>query len=305
MSTAQRYAQAEAEGWSGLWGNMLLTVVKGVMGWLTGSKALLADAFRSAAEAAGAFAALTGLRDNRKLKESKKSKPSHAQDSGKGTGARILMSVLLLIIGLEVGISAIRELVEGVAGAPHWSALAAIAAGWLFKELFSARKERHSGLYCTLAAFIGAGAAITGKALAIPALYYFDPAAALVIAVIVVFNGFQLVQAIARKDARQEAQEEDPNELMQLIQRVEGVVTVESLRAREHGHYVVADIVISVNPRITVLEGQEIAKRVKQLLMKRFLHLTDVSIYVEPYDPGYPYKSNHDPNQEQVPTLLQ
>lgn len=106
-----------------------------------------------------------------------------------------------------------------------------------------------------------------------------------------------------RKEA--DVQEEPAEELMQLVQRVEGVVTVQSLKAKEQGHYVVAEIVISVNPRITVLEGQEIAKRVKLLLMHRFLHLSEVLIYVEPYDPGYPYKSNHDPNQEQMPTLLQ
>ncbi|MBH5317122.1 hypothetical protein I6N90_04775 [Paenibacillus sp. GSMTC-2017] len=99
--------------------------------------------------------------------------------------------------------------------------------------------------------------------------------------------------------------EESVDDLMQVVQRVEGVVTVQSLRAKEHGHYVIAEIVISVNPRISVLEGQDIAKRVKLLLMHRFTHLSDVSIYVEPYDPGYPYKSNHDPNQEQMPTLLQ
>lgn len=100
-------------------------------------------------------------------------------------------------------------------------------------------------------------------------------------------------------------QEESAEELMAVVQRVEGVVTVQSIRAREQGHYVVAEIIISVNPRITVLEGQDIAKRVKLLLMHRFLHLSEVMIYVEPYDPGYPYKSNHDPNQEQMPTLLQ
>ena len=108
-----------------------------------------------------------------------------------------------------------------------------------------------------------------------------------------------------RQVQRELTNEEDTEELMQIVQRVEGVITVQSLRAKEHGHYVIADIVISVNPRITVLEGQEIAKRVKLLLMHRFLHLSDVSVYVEPYDPGYPYRSNHDPNQEQLPTLLQ
>ncbi len=109
----------------------------------------------------------------------------------------------------------------------------------------------------------------------------------------------------ARNGRKDSMKEEDTDELMQVVQRVEGVVTVQSLRARVQGHFVIADIVISVNPRITVLEGQEIAKRVKALLMHRFLHLSDVSIFVEPYDPGYPYKSNHDPNQEQMPTLLQ
>ena len=109
----------------------------------------------------------------------------------------------------------------------------------------------------------------------------------------------------SRKNQKETSRVEDSDELMQVVQRVEGVVTVQSLKAREHGHYVVADIVISVNPRITVLEGQEIAKRVKTLLMHRFLHLSEVSVFVEPYDPGYPYKSNHDPNQEQMPTLLQ
>lgn len=107
------------------------------------------------------------------------------------------------------------------------------------------------------------------------------------------------------KGRKVEGREEASDELMQIVQRVEGVVTVQSIRAREHGHYVIAEIVISVNPRITVLEGQEIAKRARMLLMHRFLHLSDVVIYVEPYDPGYPYKSNHDPNQEQIPTLLQ
>ncbi|RJX41393.1 hypothetical protein D3P09_05290 [Paenibacillus pinisoli] len=109
----------------------------------------------------------------------------------------------------------------------------------------------------------------------------------------------------ARRNVKDSDRDENADELMQVVQRVEGVVTVQSIRAREQGHYVVAEIVISVNPRITVLEGQEIAKRVRTLLMHRFHHLTEVSIYVEPYDPGYPYKSNHDPNQEQMPTLLQ
>lgn len=305
MSTAQRYVKAESANWAGLWGNMLLALFKGVVGWLSGSKALLADAFRSAAEVAAAITALSGLQSSRRRKTAKSNAAAETEDRRGETAATILLSVVLLIIGLEIGISAIRDISDGVMDAPHWSSLVAIAAGLIIKELFFSSKERISGLSCSLAAFIGAGGAIIGNVLTIPLLYYFDPAAALVIAVIVMNNGYRIATNLIRKDRKEAADEEDPNELMQLVQRVEGVITVQSLRAKEHGHYVVAEIVISVNPRISVLEGHEIAKRVKQLVMKRFIHVTDVSIYVEPYDPGYPYKSNHDPNQEQMPTLLQ
>ncbi|WP_169082719.1 cation diffusion facilitator family transporter [Paenibacillus sp. PL91] len=305
MSTTQRYAKAESASWAGLWGNMLLALFKGVIGWLSGSKALLADAFRTAAEVAAGVIAISGLRASRQRKMAKPNAPSEAEDTRGEAATTILLSVVLLIIGLEIGISAIRDISNGVTSSPHWSAIAAIALSLIVQQLFFPSKERLMGLYCSAAALVGTSGAIIGKMLSIPVLYYFDPAAAIVIAVIVVINGYRMATVFIRKDGNGDVSDENPDELMQLVQRVEGVVTVQSMRAREHGHYVIAEMVISVNPRISVLEGHEIAKRVKQLVMKRFIHVTDVSIYVEPYDPGYPYKSNHDPNQEQMPTLLQ
>lgn len=305
MSTAQRYAKAESASWADLWGNILLALFKGVVGWLSGSKALLADAFRSAAETAASIAALSGLRVSRRHKTSKPNQIVETENKRRETTATILVSVVLLFIGLEIGISAVRDIANGITDAPHWGSLVGIVVGLIVKEIFFPSKERSLGLYCSITALIGAGGAIAGSLLTMPVLYYFDPAAALIIAGIIMYNGYFTAMKASRKDSKDSSQEEDPDELMQLIQRVEGVVTVQSLRAKEHGHYVVADIVISVNPRISVLEGQEIAKRVKLLVIKRFIHVTDVSIYVEPYDPGYPYKSNHDPNQEQMPTLLQ
>ncbi|WP_336774427.1 cation diffusion facilitator family transporter [Paenibacillus sp. MMO-58] len=296
MSTEQRYAKAKPAEQAGLWGTAALALFKGIVGGLAGSKSLLADAFRTAAECAAAFALLSGK-----------------QEGSKKTAAvlrtealtNVFLAVFFLITSLEIGISAIRSIAEGVDNPPHWTALAAILLSLLVREMFFSQKERGSSLYCSLAALVGAGGAMLGKAAALPALYYLDPAAAIVIAVIVMLSGYRTIAGFVRKDAKAEIQNEDTEILMQLIQRVEGVITVESIQAKEQGHYVVADIVISVNPRISVLEGHEIAKRTKQLLLTRFGHVTDVTIHVEPYDPGYPYKSNHDPNQEQMPTLLQ
>ncbi|WP_201007645.1 cation diffusion facilitator family transporter [Paenibacillus glycanilyticus] len=296
MSTEQRYAKAKPAEQAGLWGTAALALFKGIVGGLAGSKSLLADAFRTAAECAAAFALLSG-----KQQGSKKTAAMLRTEAL----TKVFLAVFFLITSLEIGISAIRSIAEGVDKPPHWTALAAILLSLLVREMFFSQKERGSSLYCSLAALVGAGGAMLGKAAALPALYYLDPAAAIVIAVIVMLSGYRTIAGFVRKDAKAEIQSEDTEILMQLIQRVEGVITVESIQAKEQGHYVVADIVISVNPRISVLEGHEIAKRTKQLLLTRFGHVTDVTIHVEPYDPGYPYKSNHDPNQEQMPTLLQ
>ncbi|GLX69498.1 cation diffusion facilitator family transporter [Paenibacillus glycanilyticus] len=290
MSTEQRFAEAKPAVQAGLWGTAALALFKGIVGGLAGSKSLLADAFRTAAECAAAFA----------LSSTKQSGQQRAEAL-----TNVFLAVFFLITSLEIGISAIRSIAEGVDQPPHWSALVAVLVCLLAKELFFSNKERGSSLYCSLAALVGTGGALLGKAAALPALYYLDPAAAIVIAVIVMVSGYRTISGFVRKDARKDSPNEDTEVLMQLIQRVEGVITVESITAKEQGHYVVAHIVISVNPRISVLEGHEIAKRVKQLLLTRFGHVTDVTIHVEPYDPGYPYKSNHDPNQEHMPTLLQ
>ncbi|MUT67280.1 cation diffusion facilitator family transporter [Paenibacillus sp. NEAU-GSW1] len=303
MSSKQRYAEAETAGRTDLWGNAALALFKGIVAVISGSKVLLADAVRSAGRAAAAFAALSGF-------SNKKGKPSEEMKALPKFGAIavLLLPVVFIIAGVEIGIAAIKDIVE--AGdhplqAPHWSALAAIVAGIVVQQLLLPMRERQLGLLSSLAALLGSGAALIGEAISVEKLLFFEPAGAIAVALIVVLSGCKSISGSVRTGQSVEAYDENSDDIMQLIQRVEGVITVESLRAKEHGHYVAAEAVISVNPRLTVLEGNDIAKRVKHLLMLRFSHLTDVHIYVEPYDPGFPYKSNHDPNQEQVPTLLQ
>ncbi len=114
MSTTQRYAKAESASWAGLWGNMLLALFKGVIGWLSGSKALLADAFRTAAEAVSGIAAISGLRASRQRKMAKSNAAAEAEDTRGEATSTILLSVVLLVIGLEIGISAIRDISDRV-----------------------------------------------------------------------------------------------------------------------------------------------------------------------------------------------
>ncbi|WP_274650029.1 cation diffusion facilitator family transporter [Paenibacillus humicola] len=303
MSANHRYAKAEGAAWTGLIGNVCIAAVKGGIGMQTGSKTLLADACRSASEAASSFVSLTGIRRSHRQGAQDPAASAHRGKTEAVTG--VLASILLMIAGLEIGISAVRSLAEGVDEGPGWPSAAVVVAAFVLKEIFFPVKERRSDLYASIAAVIGTGGASLGKPLDMPMLYYFDPAASLILVVLVFAGGYRVVTASALRSRTGEVEQADRNEFMAAVQRIEGVIAVEELHAREHGHYVIADVTISVNPRISVLEGSEIAKRVKLFLMKRFSHVTDVSVHVTPYDPGYPYKTNHDPNQEQMPTLLQ
>ncbi|WP_270164582.1 cation diffusion facilitator family transporter [Paenibacillus sp. SYP-B4298] len=301
MDTKLHAAQAERTASASLMGNAGLALGKALAGGASGSPALLADAVRSAVEAASGSIALLGLRRRGRIA------PSEALERMRKAelAAMILVTVVLMVIGLELAVSSFRLLADGLPEAPHWSALAVAAGALLVKRWLLRLPESLPSLLASLITLLGIGAAYAGELSGQAALYYCDPAAGVLVAVLVMYSAYRLLASSVILAPAEQEHQEDTEEFMQFVQRIEGVITIEELHAREHGHYVRLNLRISVNPRISVYEGQEIAKRVKELVLKRFIHVSDVEVVVDPYDPGYPYKSNHDPNQEDAPTLLQ
>jgi cation diffusion facilitator family transporter len=313
--TEDRVQKAQFSSWAGIVGNLSLAIMKGTVGYISGSKALIADALYSAAHVAGSFAALLRLR-NLKLQPD----VDHPVGHGKtGSAAGIIASVLLLIVGTETAISSAKAIYQGVDSPPAAYALVAIVISMIAKvtmfqydsgkklsgqTLLPRAAEHRSDLFSTGAALLGAGGAVLGDYLGNKYLYYLDPVAGLFIAVLVLRTAYRVVSDSVYSSKEHVFHNEDVAELLRTVQAVNGVIAVDDIRAREHGHYVIVDVKISVNPRISVLEGHDVAKAVKQTLMKRFIHIADVTIHVHPYDPGYPYKNNAYPQQDDFPSVL-
>jgi cation diffusion facilitator family transporter len=284
---------------------------------MSGSKALLADAANSASDVIGSLAVLIGLKAAKLPPDE-----DHPYGHGKAESiSAIVVSILLILVGFEVGLSAIKALIHGVTEPPRSYALIVIAISIFVKEILFQHNYRlgkklgskalvanawdhRSDVYSSLAAFAGVGGAILGGWLEMPALYYLDPAAGLFVSLLVLKMGFKLIMESIHDTMDHVLHQEEADELLKTVQRVPGVIAVDSLRAREHGHYVIVDVKISVNPRISVMEGHDIAKHVKHLLLSRFIHVSDVFIHVNPYNPGYPYKNNVDSEQDDFPSLL-
>jgi len=116
--------------------------------------------------------------------------------------------------------------------------------------------------------------------------------------------GYDLVREAIHNTMDHVLHEEDSRHLYQTIRSVRGVQAIDDLRAREHGPYLIVDVKISVNPKITVLEGHEIARNVKLTLLRKYPNISDVFIHVNPYDPSFPYNAGYDRDDGDRPTLL-
>jgi cation diffusion facilitator family transporter len=317
--TEQRFAKAEFAAWLGIFGNLGLAIMKGIVGVFSGSQALIADAANSASDVAGSFAVLIGLRAAKRPPDK-----DHPYGHGKAESiAAIIVSVLLLLVGFEVARAAVVTIFfsDEAISAPNSYAIWALIVAIIIKEILFQYKIRlgkelnshaliatawdhRSDVMASSAALLGVMAAIAGQKYGVGWLVYADPVAGLLVAVLVLRMGYKLIMDSIHSTLDHVLHAEDAEELVSTAQGVKGVITVDDLRAREHGHYVIVDAKISVNPRITVLEGHDIAKAVKYELMNKFSHVSDVFIHVNPYDPGFPYKSTGDAAQDDYPSLL-
>ncbi|TMV52883.1 cation transporter [Paenibacillus mesophilus] len=312
----QRFQKAQFAAWVGIFGNIALAVMKGIVGWLSGSKALLADAANSASDVAGSVAVLIGLKAAKRPADE-----DHPYGHGKAESvSAIVVSVLLLLVGLEIGYNSVKTIVNGVGEAPKEYALIAIGISIVVKEflfqynfrlgkklsshaLIASAWDHRTDVMSSVAVLIGVGGALLGGYSGQPLLYYLDPAAGLFVACLVLRMGYKLVKESIHTTIDHVLHQEETEELLETALRVKGVIAVNELRAREHGHYVIVDIKISVNPKITVIEGHDIGKSVKHQLLGKFSHVSDVFVHVNPYDPGYPYK-DVDSEHPDFPTLL-
>lgn len=306
----KRFSNPEFAAWVGIVGNFLLTLIKGTIGYLSNSKALIADAAHSASDILGSIAVLVGIKAAQLPPDD-----DHPYGHGKAeTIAAIVVSVILFFVGLDIGYASIKSMFMPLKS-PDSIAIYAILFSIIVKEAMFQYKfrlgtklnnhalianawEHRSDVYSSLAALVGVGGAIIGRIAEMPYLYYLDPMAGLFVAGLVIRMGIQLAMESIHYTMDHVLHDEESGRLIQAVADVPGVMFVDELRAREHGHYWIVDVKISVEPSISVQEGHHIAKATKQRLLEKFPKVSDALVHVNPYVPGYSTDSLTDETKE-------
>ncbi|UGB29641.1 cation diffusion facilitator family transporter [Metabacillus sp. B2-18] len=297
MGKNDRFKQAEFAAMIGVVGNIVLAIVKGAVGVIAESRALVADAVHSASDVAGSLAVFIGVRAAKQPPDE-----DHPYGHGKAESiAAIIVAVLLFLVGLEIGKSSFESFFEEIEApkplAIYAVILSIVVKEWMFRYKFRLGKriksdaiivnayEHRSDVYSSIAALAGIGAAIIGQKMGIDWLVYADPVAGLFVAILVIKMAWKLGAESIHTTLDHVLHDEDVVDLKDTVSKISEVKKIDELHAREHGHYVIVDIKVSVDPHITVEEGHNIGKLVKEKLMSEHEHVQNVMVHINPYSP--------------------
>ncbi|MDO4790388.1 MAG: cation diffusion facilitator family transporter [Porphyromonas sp.] len=281
-------------------GNVILPVIKGVIGVLTGSGALIADAVHSATDLVTDAVVLFCTRI-----AAKPSDDDHAYGHGKyEVIASAIISLSLLVVGAFILAKSVeilyRFFAEGVMIAQPgaiaiWAALISILAKEvLFRytirvarkvnsEAVKANAWHHrSDALSSVGVFIGLSAAyFLGEG-----ARFMEPLSAIFVAVLIIKVGMEIGMNALRELSEKALPVETEREILEIVERVEGVFNPHNLRTRKVGQRIAIEVDIMVDGQMTVERSHCLTELVEATLRKRYGEETHIVIHVEPNKPS-------------------
>lgn len=274
-----------------------LACCKAAAGLLAGSTALIMDGLANLSQSLGPIARLASKKKGTGRSESLFLQRAYPF-------AYLIAIAFCLFLGFEGLTASFKELLSDAPASrsPYYQAAGLAVAAVLAATHGAARlrnRERsgefrkilRSGTATSLLALFGSLSVVLSEFMGAGVAHRLDAAAGLAIAAFILFGGWKLAAGQVPELSHPGRGHRDVEELIKAAQEVKGIIMVDALEAREQGHYMAVAVTISVNPHISVSEGQEIAKALSSHLLHEFLHLSDVAVIVHPYDRGYPYNN--------------
>lgn len=299
MNTKQNHSIASVFAiWISLMSNIVLTVLKILVGALFNSPVLLADGFHNAGDVVASAAALTSMRYSQRPADE-----DHPYGHGKaeviGSG---IVAIILAIASIYIGYEAVKTFFEEPAKASVIALITAIIslvwkqALYIYtmrigkkvnsKGLIATAYDHLADVYASLAAVVGIGLALIGDAYDISFLSYGDPFAGVIVSILVLRLAYEIGKEAMDILMEKNVSEDRLQEFAALIRTVPEVKRIDRLRAREHGHYVLVDLRIGVPGTMTIQEGHDISSKIRNMIIDEHSDVDEVLIHLNPWYPG-------------------
>lgn len=297
-SDDQAHDAAEKVTRQGIWWNLLLTAVKGGAAYVSGSKAMLADAIESASDIAVTVAVLISLKISRRPQDA-----DHPYGHGKieSLSAQIIGIVLLAaaagILWMAV-VSILNPPEQPPASIAFWVALTTIVVKeLLFRYTLRIGKRTNSpavtanawghrsDAYSSVVTMAGIGGAILGY----PIL---DPIAAAIVSLFIIRMGVNIIRESAYQLMDGVPDREILAQVIRSAEIITGVEHVHQIRGRRVGRKIYIDLTLEMDPDMTLNHSHSVAHDVKESIRRDTPEVADIMVHINPH--VHPHTHQHE-----------
>lgn len=276
--------------WVSIFGNALLAVLKLIIGFVSGSFAVIADGIDSATDIVSSIVTLVAARVVARPPNIKFPYGYSKAD----TVATKVLSMMIFIAGAQLAIATIQRLMAAEETAlPAMLAIYVTIFSMLGKialslYLRSVGKKHKSNMMITMGKHMRSDMLISSTVLIglIVAMTLKLPIVDKIIALIIsVFIMYEAVRIFMKSNVELMDGIDDPNlyeKLFECIKAVEGASNPHRTRARKIGSHYMINLDIEVDPGLTILEAHDIAKKVEDSIKENIDNVYDVMIHIEP-----------------------
>ncbi len=267
-----------------------LALLKGAVGMLGNSYAMIADAIESLTDIFASVIVLIGLKVSAKPADE-----GHPYGHGKAETLATFVVGAIMIVSATLIASQSIDNINTPHDLPKSFTLYVLGGIILFKEAsfqYVIRKSKEYGssslradawhhrsdAITSLAAFVGISIALLmGKGYETA-----DDWAALLASGVIFYNSYAILKPALGEIMDEHHYDDLIQNIRQKAKEITGLIDTEKCLVRKNGMQYYVDLHIKVNASITVREGHEIAHRLKDHLIKAFPEIADVLIHVEP-----------------------
>jgi len=287
MTREQKIIRAS---WWAIAGNALLAFLKLAAGFISGSFAVIADGIDSVSDIVSSVVVLVAARIIARPPNIKFPYGYKKAD----TVATKVLSFMIFFAGAQLAYSTVRILVAGVSmetpgGLAIWVTLISILGKFFLTILLSRTgKKVESTMLIANAKNMRNDILLSLSVLA--SLIFtvvlkeplIDRIIALLISLFIMYTGFKIFMKsnIDLMDGIDNPGVYD--KLFLSVHSVEGAHNPHRVRARKIGHYYMINLVMEVDPDLSVKEAHDIAKNVENSIKSNLRNIYDVMVHVEP-----------------------
>ena len=265
---------------------ILLSTAKLIAGSMLHSSSLTADGFNNISDIVANIAVLIGLRMARKPADM-----DHKFGHWKIEDlASLITSLIMFFVGLDVLFETVQKIIsKQVTAIDPLGAIVGFISAIIMTGVYLINKKlakRANSKALEAAAKDNLSDAITslGTSIAIIASALNYPLVDQLVAIIITFFILKTAYDIFMESSFSLSDGFDESLLQdykQAILEIPKITQVKSQRGRTYGSNIYLDIILEMNPDLSVYESHEIADQVEEMLMERF-GIFDIDIHIEP-----------------------